>query len=78
MLERSFGELRTTVTAKTTATMGSWRPAGFATPAMVAMMEHAALGVAAELPEGSTDGGSRVEPPHLKPSVWARRLRPRR
>ncbi len=60
----------TTVTAeKTAAAMGSGDLPVFATPAMVALMEHAAMeAVAASLPEGSTTVGSEMNTSHLKPS----------
>ena len=42
----------------------------FATPALVALMEHAAmLCVAPHLPEGSTTVGSLIHTSHLKPSA---------
>lgn len=41
----------------------------FATPAMTALMENAAmLAVAAGLPDGSTTVGGHIESSHLKPS----------
>ena len=51
---------RTTVGADNTAlAMGSGDMEVFATPAMVALMEHAAMyAVAADLPEGSTTVGA--------------------
>ena len=60
----------TTVTAENTAaTMGSGDLAVFATPALVALMEHAALEAVAEsLPAGSTTVGSEMNVSHLKPS----------
>lgn len=60
----------TTVTAENTAAaMGSGDLPVFATPAMIALMEHAALeAVAAELPEGSTTVGAELNVTHLKPS----------
>lgn len=60
----------TTVTAENTAAaMGSGDLPVFATPAMVALMEHAAMeAVAGELPAGSTTVGSEMNASHLKPS----------
>ncbi len=50
-------------------TMGSGDLRVFATPAMVALMEHAAMcAVAAELPEGSTTVGAEMNVTHIKPS----------
>ena len=60
----------TTVTAdKTAAAMGSGDLPVYATPAMVALMEHAALeAVSSSLPAGSTTVGSEMNVSHLKPS----------
>lgn len=62
---------RTTVSASNTAaTLGSGDMDVFATPAMVALMENAAmLCVAPHLPEGSTTVGSRMDTTHVKPSA---------
>ena len=62
---------RTTVTdANTAATLGSGDMNVLATPAMVALMENAAmLCVADRLPEGSTTVGSRMDTTHVKPSA---------
>lgn len=62
---------RTTVSeANTAATLGSGDMNVFATPAMVALMENAAmLCVAAHLPEGSTTVGSLMNTSHVKPSA---------
>lgn len=50
-------------------TIGSGDLEVFATPAMAALMENAAmLAVAAELPEGSTTVGSFIETTHNRPS----------
>ena len=50
-------------------TMGSGDLEVFATPAMAALMENAAMNaVAAELPEGSTTVGSLLEITHSRPS----------
>lgn len=71
MLEKGLSARSvTTVTAeKMAAAMGSGDLPVFATPAMVALMEHAAMtAVAGELPEGSTTVGSEMNTTHLKPS----------
>ncbi len=62
---------RTTVGADNTAlAMGSGDMEVFATPAMVALMEHAAMyAVAADLPEGSTTVGASMETTHVRPSA---------
>ena len=62
---------RTTVGADNTAlAMGSGDMEVFATPAMVALMEHAAMyAVAADLPEGSTTVGASMETAHVRPSA---------
>ena len=59
-----------TVTDGNTAiALGSGDMPVFATPAMTALMENAAmLAVAAELPEGCTTVGGMIETSHLKPS----------
>lgn len=52
------------------ATMGSGDLEVFATPAMVALMENAAMrAVAGELPEGSTTVGALMNTTHIKPSA---------
>lgn len=71
MLEKGLsGRSETTVSAQNTAaTMGSGDLPVFATPAMVALMEHAALeAVASHLPEGSTTVGAEMNVTHIKPS----------
>lgn len=71
MLEKGLSACSTTtVTPDNTAvTMGSGDLEVFATPAMVALMEHAAMeAVAAALPEGSTTVGSEMNTTHIKPS----------
>ena len=51
------------------AVMGSGDLHVFATPAMVALMENAAmLAVAGHLPEGSTTVGAMMNTSHVKPS----------
>lgn len=58
------------VTEALTATaMGSGDMPVLATPAMMALMENAALkAVEQELPEGSTTVGGQIESSHLKPT----------
>lgn len=71
MLEKGVSaSCTTTVTAgNTAATMGSGDLPVFATPAMIALMEHAAMdAVAGSLPAGSTTVGSEMNATHLKPS----------
>lgn len=71
MLENGLSAtVRTTVVEENTArTMGSGDLAVFATPAMVALMENAAMtAVTAALPEGSTTVGSEMNCSHIKPS----------
>lgn len=53
----------------TAIALGSGDMPVFATPAMMALMENAAmLAVAPHLPEGSTTVGGHIESSHLKPS----------
>lgn len=55
--------------ANTAQALGSGDMPVLATPAMMALMENAAmLAVAPELPEGSTTVGGQIESSHLKPS----------
>ena len=55
--------------SNTAATMGSGDMDVFATPAMVALMENAAmLAVAAHLPEGSATVGTQMNTSHIKAS----------
>ena len=60
----------TTVNAGNTArTYGSGGLDVFATPAMVGLMENAAMtAVATELPEGSSTVGAHISTSHVKPS----------
>ena len=61
---------RTTVSSENTAkAIGSGDMEVFATPAMIALMENAAmLAVAAGLPDGSSTVGSEMNVTHIKPS----------
>ena len=55
--------------SNTATTLGSGDMAVFATPAMVALMENAAmLAVAAQLPEGSATVGTQMNTSHIKAS----------
>lgn len=55
--------------ANTALTLGSGDMKVFATPAMVALMENAAMkAVAAALPEGSTTVGTAMQTSHIKAS----------
>lgn len=66
----------TTVCNENTAlTLGSGDMDVFATPAMVALMENAAMNaVAQSLPEGSTTVGAFIETSHIKPSKTGERV----
>ncbi len=56
--------------ADTALAMGSGDMEVFATPAMVALMEHAAMrAVAARLPAGSTTVGAEMSTSHIRPSA---------
>lgn len=56
--------------AVTAATMGSGDMAVLATPAMLALMENAAmLAVAEHLPEGATTVGGHIASSHVKPTA---------
>lgn len=71
MLKKGLsGQGRTVVDeTNTAARMGSGDLPVFATPAMVALMEQAALqAVAASLPAGSTTVGAEMNVSHIKPS----------
>lgn len=72
MLEKGilYQSHTTVTTSNTAAVMGSGDLPVFATPAMVALMEHAAMNVAApHLPEGSTTVGAEMNVAHIKPSA---------
>lgn len=71
MLEKGLTAIsRTTVTPQNTAAaLGSGDMPVFATPAMVALMENAAmLAVAPGLPEGAATVGAEMNVSHIKPS----------
>ena len=71
MLEKGLSarSAATVVPGNTAAAMGSGDLDVFATPAMVALMETAAMtAVASELPEGSTTVGAEMNVTHIKPS----------
>lgn len=71
MLEKGLSARSTATVAaeNTAAAMGSGDLPVFATPAMVARMEQAAMmAVAAELPAGSTTVGAEMNVTHIKPS----------
>ena len=71
MLEKGLSAQSSTTVDRSNvaATMGSGDLQVFATPAMVALMENAAMtAVAAHLPEGSTTVGAEMNVTHIKPS----------
>ena len=71
MLEKGLSarSAATVAAGNTAAAMGSGDLAVFATPAMVALMENAAMtAVAGELPEGATTVGAEMNVTHIKPS----------
>lgn len=71
MLEKGLSARSDTTVSEhnTAATMGSGDLPVFATPAMVALMEHAAMtAVAPHLPEGSTTVGAEMNVTHIKPT----------
>lgn len=72
MLEKGLSsQSKTTVSSSNSAAaMGSGDLAVFATPAMVALMENAAMcAVSAQLPEGSTTVGVEMNVTHIKASA---------
>lgn len=71
MLEKGLSarSAATVAAGNTAVAMGSGDLAVFATPAMVALMENAAMtAVASALPEGSTTVGAEMNVTHIKPS----------
>lgn len=71
MLEKGLAAVSRTVVThdNTAAAMGSGDMEVFATPAMIALMENAAmLAVAGALPEGATTVGAEMNTSHIKPS----------
>ena len=71
MLEKGLSarSAATVAAGNTAAAMGSGDLDVFATPAMVALMENAAMtAVAGELPEGATTVGAEMNVTHIKPS----------
>lgn len=71
MIEKGLSARSTTVvrSENTAAAMGSGDLEVFATPAMVALMENAAMKAVAEhLPEGATTVGAEMNTTHIKPS----------
>lgn len=60
----------------TAVALGSGDMAVFATPAMIALMENAAmLAVAQHLPEGSTTVGAMMNSSHVKPTAPGREVK---
>lgn len=58
------------VSANTAVALGSGDMEVFATPALVALMENAAMNaVGDELPEGTTTVGAMIQTSHIKPSA---------
>ena len=73
MLEKGLSAQSSTTVDRSNvaATMGSGDLQVFATPAMMALMENAAMtAVAAHLPEGSTTVGAEMNVTHIKPSGY--------
>lgn len=71
MIEKGLSARSTTTvrSENTAAAMGSGDLPVFATPAMVALMENAAMKAVAEhLPEGVTTVGAEMNTTHIKPS----------
>lgn len=71
MLEKGLSarSITTVTAANTAAEMGSGDLPVFATPAMVALMEHAAMtAVAVALSDGQTTVGAEMNVTHIKPS----------
>lgn len=61
--------------SNTAIALGSGDMEVFATPAMVALMENAAMmAVAPHLPEGSTTVGSMISSSHVKPSAVGKEI----
>lgn len=59
----------------TAAAMGSGDMSVLATPAMLALMENAAmLAVASELPEGCTTVGGHIDASHVRPTPLGKRV----
>ena len=78
MMETGLTYTSTVVVSKenVAATMGSGDLNVFATPAMVALMENAAMSaVADELPEGSTTVGAMMTLLISSPRLWETRFR---
>ena len=68
-IELTFESTTTVSASNTAATLGSGDMDVFATPAMVALMENAAMkAVAAALPEGSATVGTQMNTSHIKAS----------